>query len=74
MTKTITNEQEQARIEAIKKRGFVSAFDCMFHASQLAKKQNKEQLTTAEKNSAQVSQNQKPARRKRHSAAEVSYE
>lgn len=69
----MTKSAREAHIEAIKNKGSINAFDCIFYPS--PKVQNQEQLTSAE-NPAQVSvvQSQKPARRKRHSAAEVSNE
>ena len=67
----MTKSSRQQHIEAIKNKGTINAFDCIFYPSPKAK--NQEQLTSAQ-DPAQVSQTQKPARRKRHSAAEVSNE
>ena len=69
----MTKSSRQQHIEAIKNKGTINAFDCIFYPSPKAK--NQEQLTSAQ-DPAQVSQtqNQKPARRKRHSAGQVSNE
>ena len=69
----MTKSARERHVEAIKNKGTINAFDCIFYPAPKAK--NQEQLTSAaESDPAQVSQTQKPARRKRHSAAEVSNE